>query len=651
MCGIFGIIRRDGLGPEDDGLLRRLADALVHRGPDGEGFHRDTHVAIGMRRLAIIDLNGGWQPLLNETGDIALVANGEIYNYIELRKELESRGHEFRTGSDCETIAHLYEEHGAECIHKLRGMFAFALWDKRKQTLLIARDRMGEKPMYVATPNSGRIVFASELGALVGAGAVPFELNEDAIKLYYYYGYVPEPMVPVRNVRKLPAGHLLIVRFDPYSIEERRYWNMEDAPPIESDPVETVRARLDEIGELIIRSDVPVGVALSGGVDSSAIAALAARKYAKGQIQAFTIGYPGRPWQDERSLAKELTDHLKIPLHTMELSVEEVLRSYPEVCFRRDDPIADISGPSYLAVMRLARSKGVPVMLMGQGGDELFWGYPWVTRSVFESERKRKQRAGAAGLGSYLSFRKPPISYVHGVKWLRDGGGMLDGLRRWKEDRASDPDRLVFYDRATNYQIAEALLPSAATPGFMERTNRVDPAALFTGRALWDRVDISVTRLICDTYLLCNGINQGDRLSMAASVEARLPLVDYRLVETVIGLRKAHPDHALPPKAWLIGAVRDLVPPFVFERRKRGFSPPWREWAKSLFAEYGKDLADGVLASRGVLRRESLDTMSRGVSSIGTPQPLATETLMLEQWCRGMVAAAKRGATREPLAR
>jgi asparagine synthase (glutamine-hydrolysing) len=317
-----------------------------------------------------------------------------------------------------------------------------------------------------------------------------------------------------------------------------------------------------------------------------------------------------------------------------------VLHSYPEVCFRRDDPIADIAGPSYLAVMRLARSKGVPVMLMGQGGDEFFWGYSWVARSVAETERKRRLRNHAAGLGSYLSIRKPPLSYVHGMKWLRDGGGILDGIRRWRHDRSSDPDRLVFYDRATNYEIAEALLPSAATSGFLERTRHTDPATIFTGRGLWDRVDISITRLIAQTYLLCNGINQGDRLSMATSVEARLPLVDYRLVETVIGLRKAQPDHMLAPKAWLIGAMRDLVPQFVFERRKRGFSPPWREWARSLFAAYGGDLADGILASRGILRREALATMIRGVSSIGTPEPLANEALALEQWCRGMAAAS-----------
>lgn len=642
MCGIFGIIANENRTAADAGLMRRLADALVHRGPDGEGFYSDRNVALGMRRLSIIDLEGGWQPLYNETGDICVICNGEIYNYIELRADLEARGHRLRTASDCEVISHLYEEHGIDFVHSLRGMFALALWDKRNRTLFIVRDRMGEKPLYVSEQGSGRLVFASELKALVGSGAVPFELDEDAVKLYYHYSFVPEPHTAVRGVRKLPAGHMLVVRLDPFRVEQRRYWSMEDAEPISGDPVEALRSVLDDVGELIIRSDVPVGVALSGGIDSSAIACLAARKYAKGQIQAFTVGYPGVPLQDERAVAKELTDHLGIPLHTMELPAEEVVDGFHDVCFRRDDPITDIAGSSYLAVMRLARSKGVPVMLMGQGGDELFWGYPWLAPCVTASERKRALLEGRAGLSSYLSLRKPPRSYSRGVQWLREGGGLLEGLRWYGEDRSSSPQRLAFTDRAGGryFPTAAKFLPAAATPGFMQRTSALDPAALFTGPALWDRIDISATRLICDTYLRCNGIAEADRLSMAASVEVRLPLVDYRLVETVIGLRKAQPDHGLPAKHWLTSAVKPLVPQFVFARRKRGFSPPWRQWVKVLADRYGPELGDGFLVEQGVLRPEAARGLSRLVSAAGTPEPLALQSLVLEQWCRGMAAAA-----------
>jgi asparagine synthase (glutamine-hydrolysing) len=246
MCGIFGIINRNGLADGDRDLVRRLAAALVHRGPDGEGFAESGPVAVGMRRLAIIDLEGGWQPLWNEDESIAMVANGEVYNFVELRRDLEARGHRFRTGSDCETIIHLYEEHGSECVKHLRGMFAFALHDRRNGKVLIARDRIGEKPLYI-TGNGDRIVFASEMRGLVGAGAVPFEIDPAAVNLYLHYGFVPEPWAAVKGVRKLGAGHLLEISLEPWSVRERRWWAMEDAPPIDADPASTVRDMLEEV--------------------------------------------------------------------------------------------------------------------------------------------------------------------------------------------------------------------------------------------------------------------------------------------------------------------------------------------------------------------------------------------------------------------
>lgn len=645
MCGIFGIIRRDGLRPDDSDLLRRLAQALVHRGPDGEGFHERGAVGIGMRRLAIIDLAGGWQPLYNEDKSVALVANGEVYNFVELRRDLEARGHRFRTKSDCETIAHLYEESGADAVQSMRGMFVFALHDTREERVVIARDRIGEKPLFVVE-RDGFVAFASELVALVEAGLVPFELDPEAIELYYHYSLVPEPRAALKGVRKLPPGHLLEIDLRNWKVRERAYWRMEDAPPIDADPATTIRDVLEEIGELIIRSDVPVGVALSGGIDSSAICTLAAKRYQgpkENQIQGFTIGYPGNAWQDERGMAKELADHLGIRLHTLELTTEQVAEQFPFVCIRRDDPIADMSGSSYYAVMRLAREHGVPVMLMGQGGDELFWGYPWCTRAVEESERKLRRRQGKASIFDYLSMRRPPLSYTGGLRWLRDGGGILSGLAMYREDAHGDPDELHFQDRTPSFRDAESLLPGYAGAS-MPLRGRALTAELFRGRGLWNRVDLSITRLVCETYLLGNGIAQGDRLSMATSVEGRLPLVDYRLFETVIGLRKAHTDVHLPPKAWLRAALKDIVPTFVFERRKRGFTPPWRSWTKAIFERYGRDLPDGILVQRGILNRRAAEELSTGLGAGATPKPLAWHTMALEQWCRGMESRAANAA-------
>lgn len=637
MCGIFGIIRRGGLRPDDRETLGRLARSLVHRGPDGEGFHLSGPVGMGMRRLAIIDLAGGWQPLHNEDRTVSLVANGEVYNFVELRRELESRGHQFRTGSDCETIAHLHEEFGADAVDRLRGMFAFALHDTRNRRVIIARDRIGEKPLYIVE-RDGFLAFASEMAALVEAGIVPFEPDPEAIELYYHFSLVPEPLAAIRGVRKLPAGHRLEIELDEWTVHERTYWRMEDAPEIDREPGETVRSMLEEIAGIVFRSDVPIGVALSGGIDSSSILSLAARHVEnarEGRVQAFTIGYPGKTWQDERGMARELADHLGIRLHTLELSAERVADEFPLVCLRRDDPIADISGSSYYAVMRLAREHGVPVMMMGQGGDELFWGYPWCAAAVRESERKRRCREGRAGWGEYLRFRPVPKSFTGGLRWLRDGGGAFEGIRLRHEDIAGDPDQLHFQDRTPQFREAERFLPGVAGRGLVlggrERTARI-----FRGSDLWNRIDLSITRLICQTYLLGNGIVQGDRLSMAASVEARLPFVDYRLVETVIGLRKVRPDHDELPKAWLRDALKRIVPEFVFRRSKRGFTPPWRTWTGMIFDRYGRDLPDGELVRLGILDREAAVRLSRGLIAGSLPRPLAWQTMVLEQWARSM---------------
>jgi asparagine synthase (glutamine-hydrolysing) len=251
--------------PDDIACVRTTNLRLTHRGPDGAGEFQDQHVLLAMRRLSIIDLKTGWQPLYNEDRSLALVCNGEIYNFVELRERLESLGHRFTTNSDCETILHLYEEHGRDCVQHLRGMFAFALYDTKRKRLIVARDRMGEKPVYVYETD-GRVFFASEMKAMLASGLVPFELDPGAINLYFHYQYVPEPLTPLKGVRKLDAACLLTIDVDPWRVEEHRYWRMEDAPPLEGDPAKLIREQLDTVGEIVIRSDVPVGISLSGGL-------------------------------------------------------------------------------------------------------------------------------------------------------------------------------------------------------------------------------------------------------------------------------------------------------------------------------------------------------------------------------------------------
>ena len=464
---------------------------------------------------------------------LALVANGEIYNFVELREQLEERGHRFHTNGDCETILHLYEEYGLDCVKHLRGMFAFALWDEVRQRLLLARDRMGEKPLYLFEQD-GRLLFASELKALLRSEQVPFKFDAAAANDYFHYGYVPEPQTPVSGVRKLPAGHLLIIDVASWQIEDRCYWRLEDAPPLEGDPAQLIREELEAISEIIIRSDVPVGVALSGGLDSSAITALAARRY-PGTMQAFSVGYADQPRTDERADARALADHLKIPFHEVELRTEALVEFFPQLVYWQDDPIADIAGYGYYSVMKLAREHNVPVMLQGHGGDELFWGYGWSRRAVRESQRKAalQQKAFVSPL-DYLRLGLPESHTRMGMfRWVQSLAGLRSSLQSYRRDRHNLSEQIVFYDLVPDFAQAQREIKAFYTTGFNDSLNGANAASLFTLEQPWPQLDLLITRLLCQTYLLENGVAQGDRLSMASSVELRLPLLDYRLAEVV----------------------------------------------------------------------------------------------------------------------
>ena len=635
MCGIAGIISKLPLNARQVASVRAVNERLSHRGPDGEGEYCGQHVMLAMRRLSIIDLGGGWQPLYNEDRSLALIANGEIYNFVELRKELEALGHRFTTGSDCETILHLYEEHGLDCVQHLRGMFAFALWDNQRRRLVLARDRMGEKPLYLYE-NNGQLLFASEMKGLLASEMVPFELDPNAVNLYFHYQYVPEPATPLKGVRKLDAAHLLTVDVDPWRVEERCYWRMENAEPLEGDPAQLIRQELETVSEIVIRSDVPVGVALSGGLDSSAIAALAARKY-PGTMHAFSVGYKGRPESDERADARALANYLEMPFHDVELETGAMVDSFPEVVYWRDDPIADISGCGYYSVMKLAREHGVPVVLQGQGGDELFWGYSWVRNAARQSARKAALRGALNRLPQYLSFDLPRgFSRLDLGEWAHSLGGLRPGWQSFQRDRNTPADQFVFFDLVSDFRDSARELRTVYADSFVEELNGSNPAKVFTFARPWPDIDVTLTRLICDTYLRENGIAQGDRLGMASSIELRLPLVDYKLVETVIGLRKFQTDRDRPAKSWFKAALDEVVPDWVMQRPKRGFSPPVREWHDSLFAAYGDSLIDGYLAQQNILTETSARQLAAGPFPPESIAPMSFKALVLETWCRQM---------------
>lgn len=645
MCGIAGIVSAQSIASMQHERVLRMNDALVHRGPDGAGTFLGSHVSLAMRRLSIIDLSGGWQPLYNEDKSLALIANGEIYNFVELRAQLESQGHRFRSRSDVEVIVHLYEEYGERCVHYLRGMFAFALWDECRKSLFLARDRMGEKPLYLFEQDD-TLYFASELKALLRAGVIDFQLDLAAVYQYFHFQYVPEPMTMLKGVRKLSAGTTLKVSVQPWSLRESRYWRMDDAPELDKDPVSTIRTELERVSELIVRSDVPVGVALSGGLDSGALAALAAKAY-PGQLTAFTVGYEGCPRFDERRDAKAMADYLSIPLHEVEIKAEDMVDAFSSLVWRTDDPIADIASYGYSAVMHAASAQGVPVMLSGQGGDELFWGYPWVIDALDQTMRKaRWQSEARPKFSQYFNLKLPSMrSRWELFDWCRSAAGLRSSYTQFLRDQHNPRERIVFYDQSPLFRTIRDSVPSILTDQFLDSAYESTLWKPYTLPHPWSRSDILFTRLICETYLAENGIAQGDRLSMASSVELRLPLVDYRLVETVIGLRKARPDHDLPTKAWFKDAVKDLVPEWLLHRPKRGFQPPGREWMQSTWARYGHALVDGLLVQHGILKPE----MARAMAKQAQHGPLAQLTftaLVLEYWCAAQIGHRSESGSR-----
>lgn len=645
MCGVAGIVSAQPITSMQHEQVVRMSDALVHRGPDGAGVFLGSHVSLAMRRLSIIDLSGGWQPLYNEDKSLALIANGEIYNFVELRSQLEAKGHRFRSCSDVEVIVHLYEEYGEGCVHYLRGMFVMALWDDRRKSLFFARDRMGEKPLYLFEQDDA-LYFASELKALLRADVIDFQLDLAAVYQYFHFQYVPEPMTMIKGIRKLQAGTTLTVTPHPWSLRESPYWRMDDAPPLDTDPVSTIRTELERVSDLIMRSDVPVGVSLSGGLDSGALAALVARAY-PGRLTAFTVGYEGRPRFDERREAKAIADHLSIPFHEVEIKTEDMVDAFPSLVWRTDDPIADIAGYGYSAVMKVARNHGVPVMLSGQGGDELFWGYPWVTDALGQTMRKARWQSEARPKFSQYARLKCPSTRSRWdlFDWCRSGAGLRSSYLEFMRDLQNPRDRIVFHEQSPLFRTIRDLVPSILTDEFLDSGYESVLWKPYTVPHPWSRPDILFTRLICETYLAENGITQGDRLSMASSVELRLPLVDYRLVETVIGLRKACPDYDLPPKVWFKEAVKDLVPEWLLHRTKRGFQPPGREWMQNTWARYGHTLENGLLVHHSILKPEMAHMMATQAQH-GPLAQLTFTALVLEYWCAAQIGHQSESVSR-----
>lgn len=602
MCGIAGVISFAPLAESERQTVSMMNQALVHRGPDSQGMAGDAHVAFAMRRLSIIDVFGGQQPLYNETGTVAVVCNGEIYNYVELRDELLRKGHRFSSQSDVEVIVHLYEDMGTEFLSALRGMFVIALWDADRNRVILARDRMGEKPLYWYRDPSDRLWFSSEMKSLLqGIREYQPKLSMSSVRLFLTYQYIPEPRTMFERVFKLPAGHYLDVSVGQVERQPQPYWNYLAVPQAEGDPIPLVRHELETACRIMGRSDVPVGVALSGGVDSAAVAALSAKHY-PGTLQAFSVGYAGRPGTDERTRAAEIADHLKIPFYEVELATEDVVRSFPQLVWAMDDPIADIAGYGYYAVSELARDHGVPVLLSGLGGDELFWGYPWIRDLVAEHERRRRSWGAPKWLHKILATRSDGRQQLV-LSQLHDD---LRGADAWSRE----------------------LL--ASTYGYPSWPDVCEEWIQFSQD---ESIALPLSQLLNQTWLVSNCLALADRVSMAHSVEMRMPLLDAGLVERVVGFRKdGMRDWEKPHKWLLIEAVKDVVPERILARPKQGFTPPVQEWYDAICQRYGCLMRDGWLVGRGMVHKKQMEN-----ALASAPSHATYKLVLLEVWCRVFV--------------
>lgn len=580
MCGIAGILHHDRDRPVDAGLVRRMCAAIRHRGPDDEGLFVEGRVGLGMRRLSIIDLAGGRQPIFNEDGSKVIVFNGEIYNYRELRAGLDARGHVLRSMSDTETVLHLYEEEGPECVKRLRGMFAFAIWDKSANRLTLARDRFGIKPLYIAKGPWG-LAFASELKALVATGLTDRGLDWAALDSFFQLGYIPAPATPYLDVRKLEPAHVLT--WQPGGLPQtRRYWDLPSPSAVVPPDVERATlAWLDDSVAAHLVSDVPVAAFLSGGLDSSAVVASMAG--VSERPHAFTVRYRGSGalGSDETDLARELARRYDVRLSVVD--VEPELKDVFEPIVRAlDEPHADESAvPTWLLSQVVARE--YKVALAGTGGDELFAGYRRHL-GVLLGDYYRRLPAGVRRVANRLVSLLPEP---------RDSGLTIDRLKRFvRTPDGPVPDRVLgFLTKLPNpARAALYVRPLAQTIALDATQDALRVAHRESGSPDGLRAALALDYRF---YLPDDLLALSDRLSMAHSLEVRVPFVDHVLVERIFALPDRLKIGGWQPKRLLRRALRGRLPRAHFHAPKRGFVGPTASWLRLELRERLEDTLSG----------------------------------------------------------
>ncbi|PZW46775.1 asparagine synthase (glutamine-hydrolysing) [Humitalea rosea] len=595
MCAVVGLFHPTSPRSPDSGLVRRMADALRHRGPDGAGYHAEPGLALGHRRLAIVDLAGGAQPMSNADGSLVISFNGEIYNHEALRRDLEALGHHFRTRSDTEAILHAWREWGPGCLDRLNGMFAFALWDRERGQLVLARDRLGEKPLHYARLPDGTIAFASEIAGLLMLPGLSRRLDPTALDDFLALGYVPDPNTIYADIRRLPPAHYLVLHRASIGAlpPPRRYWQ----PPTQvvaapRDGGRELASRLHEAVRLRLMSDVPLGCFLSGGIDSGAITTLAAAA-TKGPLDSFTIGFDGEC--DERAQAAHLAAQLGTRHHEAMATSDYVAAARHQAALF-GEPFGDVSAIPTLAVCRLAR-RHVTVALSGDGGDEVFAGY---------RRYRWHQMAEAVRRHIPARIRRPVIG------GLARAYPKLDRAPRWL--RAKHTLTEISLDSALGYygtvsRIGQERRRALLSPGMRAAVDGHDPAARFG--ALMEECDPDDSLLQAQyadlhTYLPGDILTKVDRTSMAVSLEVRPPLLDPTLAAWGLALPAGLKLQGGQGKHLLRVALRSILPAEVLQRRKQGFAAPIGQQLRAQAGAVRARLLGGPMLDSGVFDAPAL---------------------------------------------
>jgi asparagine synthase (glutamine-hydrolysing) len=625
MCGICGKLEFDQNVSVSAGLLKSMADKIQHRGPDDEGYYFSGPVGLGFRRLSIIDLATGHQPLSNEDGTVWIVFNGEIYNYQELREYLIGKGHTFRTRTDTEVIVHLYEELGEACVEKLRGMFGFAIWDENRRQLFLARDRVGIKPLYYALCKTS-LVFASEMKAILADPAVEPQVRPEVVDRFLTFYYVPGEDTLFQNIYKLPPGSYLVAKGG--RVKVRQYWDLKfDPKPQDFETAQqTLVELLDESVRLHMISDVPVGLLLSGGVDSTAMLDFAAGKTDR-PLSTFTLGFPPSPGiADERPFARLAARKYGTEHHEMTITAKEFAEFLPQYAWYMEEPVCEAPAIALYYVSKMAR-EFVKVLISGEGGDEAFGGYQ-TYRGIAWLERVKKVLGPLNGTASSV------LSYVgrhfQSPRAEKYAPLMARSFKDYYYSRSSGP--------ATFFNSHVMELYSSEFAGLVSKEFAIRPLrhcleSQAGGGLINQMLYVDTKTSLPDDLLL-----KADKMTMATSIELRVPLLDHKLLEFAAGLPEDFKVRGLTTKYIAKKAFQGRLPQEILNRRKAGFPVPFGKWLRTELKDLVHDvLLDRTTLARGYFNKQCVESLIKEHSESGRYSKEILSLVSLELWHRAFL--------------